>query len=165
MYGSGTLDTADVLLNRGLNGFGYGYGGALPIAANGNFLGDGSATNANTLGNRDLLQTEAINRTTSDRFLSNQIDRGNNFLTDRINQQFINERFSTIERQMLANQNDTQRDIANVNLKLTECCCKLEAGQAAILAKLDAQALAQAQQDNINLRNQITIMQAQSQGN
>lgn len=157
MYDSGTLNTADVLLNRGLNGFGFGHG----IGFNGNFLGDGSAVNANTLGNRDLFQTEAINRTTSDRFLSNQIDRGNNFLTDRINQQFINERFSTLERQQLANQADTQRDIAAVQLKLTDCCCKLEAGQASILAKLDAQALNQAQQDNLNLRNQITIMQAQ----
>jgi hypothetical protein len=42
---NGTLDTSDVLLNRGLNGF---------IGNHDNFIGDGSAVKEAVRGNRDL---------------------------------------------------------------------------------------------------------------
>lgn len=149
MYGN--IDSSDVLLNRGLNGF-YGVGNQL-----GNFGGDGSAVKESVRGNRDIQLLEGVNRNAETASLANTVVRGNEFLTDRINQQFMSARFETLERLILTNQNDTQRDIANLNAKVTECCCKLEAGQAAIQAKLDAQALAALQNENSRLNMEISI--------
>jgi len=165
----GSIDSSDVLLNRGLNGF-YGYGNQ------GNFLGDGSAIKEAVRGNRDIDLLEAVNRGTSDQFLNQKITDGNasltstvnmnnRFLSEQIRERAITEGFASMERQLFAFQNDNQRDIANLNAKVTECCCKLEAGQAAILAKLDAQALQNAQTENLNLRIQMSQSQGQAQGN
>lgn len=164
----GYLDTADVLLNRGLNYGGYGYGNQ------GNFLGDGSAVKEAVRGNRDIDLLESVNRSTTDQFLSQKITDGNaavidsvnmnnRFLSEQFRERAITDGFASMERQLFAFQNDNQRDIANLNAKVTECCCKLEAGQAAIQAKLDAQALQAAQTENMNLR--INMIQGQSQGN
>lgn len=154
------IDTGSVLANRGLNGgFGFGFG---------NFSGDGSAVNANVTANRDLGVMNAINNNTSDQFLSNQISGGfrnvadnislsSNFISDRIAAQSLNDRFATIERTLAADQASTQRQLFSLDNKLTECCCKLEAGQAAIVAKLDAQALAEAQSENQRLQLQVMI--------
>lgn len=168
----GYLDTADVLLNRGLNFGGYGYG----IAGQGNFLGDGSAVKEAVRGNRDIDLLESVNRSTTDQFLSQKITDGNaavtesinmnnRFLSEQLRERQITDGFASMERQLFAFQNDNQRDIANVNTRLAECCCKLEAGQAAILAKLDAQALQNAQTENLNLRIQMSQNQGQAQGN
>ena len=168
MYNN-SIDPGDVLLNRGLNGL-YGYGGA------GNFLGDGSAVKESVRGNRDIQLLQGVNQNARDGFLSAQIERGDSSISnlvnmenqstrDLINLQSLDRQFATLERIISANQADTQRDLNAIRNDLTECCCKLEAGQASILAKLDAQALMNAQNENVTLRNQITIMQAQSQGN
>lgn len=168
----GNLDTSDVLLNRGLNG-GYGY-----YAHGGNFLGDGSAVKEAVRGNRDISLIESVNQGTRDQFLSNEIDRGdaailsqmnqnNQFLTDRINNQSVNDRFASIERLLFAQQANNDRDFRSLDVKLTECCCKLEAGQAAIQAKLDAQALAAAAAENqrLNMEIQIRNVQQSAGGN
>lgn len=169
---NGNLDTADVLINRGLNGGYYGLG----FASNGNFLGDGSAVKEAVRGNRDLDLLESVNRGTSDQFLSQKITDGNQALasTVNMNNQFLSEQmrertvadgFASIQRQLFAFQGDNQRDIAKLDAKVTECCCKLEAGQAAIQAKLDSQALQAAQNENMNLRIQLTQVQGQGQSN
>lgn len=163
---NGNLDTSDVLLNRGLNGGYLGHG-------HGNFIGDGSAVKEAVRGNRDISLLDSVNQGTRDQFLSNEIDRGsdsimstmnqnNQFLTDRINSQSVNERFSSIERLLFAQQANNDRDFRALDVKLTECCCKLEAGQAAIQAKLDAQALQAAQAENQRLNMEIQIRNVQS---
>lgn len=166
---NGSIDSSDVLLNRGLNGF-YGYGNQ------GNFLGDGSAVKEAVRGNRDINLLEAVNRGTSDQFLSQKITDGNEalastvnmnnrFLSEQLRERQITDGFASMERQLFAFQNDNQRDIANLAKAQAECCCKLEAGQSAILAKLDAQALQNAQTENLNLRIQMSQQQGQAQGN
>jgi len=163
---NGNLDTSDVLLNRGLNG-GYLGGG------HGNFLGDGSAVKEAVRGNRDISLLDSVNQGTRDQFLSNEIDRGgdaimsamtqnNQFLTDRISAQSLNDRFASVERLLFANQANNDRDFRSLDVKLTECCCKLEAGQAAIQAKLDAQALQAAQAENNRLNMEIQIRNVQN---
>lgn len=170
--GVGTYDVGTLAGLRGIGFGGYGYG----LAANGNFLGDGSAVKEAVRGNRDIDLLESVNRSTTDQFLSQKITDGNAALTSTINMgdRFLSEQmrersiadgFASIQRQLFAFQGDNQRDIANLNTKVTECCCKLEAGQAAIEAKLDAQALQAAQNENMNLRIQLTQVQGQSQGN
>lgn len=158
------------LRGTGFGGYGYGFG----PSNQGNFLGDGSAIKEAVRGNRDIDLLEAVNRNSTDQFLNQKItdgdaavtsavNMGNRFLSEQIRERQITEGFASMERQLFAFQSDNQRDIANLNAKVTECCCKLEAGQAAIQAKLDAQALQNAQTENLNLR--IQLSQGQAQGN
>ena len=57
---------------------------------------------------------------------------------------------------MAANKADTDRQLHVMDLKQVECCCKLEAGQAAINAKLDAAStLGTANAEIANLRMQL----------
>lgn len=176
----GGIDSTSVLTNRGLNGYGYGFG-------NGNFGGDGSAVKESVRGNRDIALLESVNRASSDNFLSdrvadghrnieNSVSRGNEFLTDRINAtgidakfQFLSAEHASLERLMFANDaSNERRSNANqlatmtqlhaMDLKQTECCCELRAGQASIMAKLDADRAASAERDNDNLRLQIQII-------
>lgn len=161
---NGELNTADVLLNRGLNG-GWGYG-------HGNFPGDGSAVKEAVRGNRDISLLESVNTGTRDQFLQSQIrqgdqaimdslNQGNQFLTDRINSNAMLDRFNSLERLMFSQQANNDREFRALDVKLTECCCKLEAGQAAINAKLDSQALQMAQAENQRLQTEITIRNMQ----
>lgn len=179
---SGTLDTADVLLNRGLNGGYYGYG----IANQGNFLGDGSAVKEAVRGNRDLDLLESVNAGTRDQFLSAQIrqhndnvsdrlDMSQDFLSNQIRDQSLEFRFANItqqhaslERQMIANQQALVAALHAQDLKQVECCCELKAGQATIIANQEAARLAAAEAENANLRTQILINQGRGnagQGN
>lgn len=139
----------------------------------GNFAGDGSAVNANVVANRDAAILNGINTNSRDGFLGNQIDRGhaaindninttNQFLSDRIWSQGIDAKFQTVansfasmERLAIANKADTDRQLHSMELKQVECCCELKAGQASILAKLDADALRDSQSENMRLRIQI----------
>lgn len=179
------IEAGSVLANRGLN-FGYGYG-------QGNFQGDGSAVKEAVRGNRDLSLLESVNRTAADQAISDritdghsalnsQITQGNEFLTDRINSQSIDAKFANVtaelasqERTMLAgfastertanaNQVATMQQLHAMDIKQTECCCELKAGQAAILAKLDADRATAAEAEVNNLRLQIQINN-QSRGN
>lgn len=133
------IDAGSVLANRGLNGlYGYGFGG------NGNFLGDGSAINANVMSNRDLTLAESINRTGADRALSQQVATQGEFLTDRIFSQSIDFKFQNVsnnfaglERILFAQQAETNNRLNAIDLKQTECCCELRAGQAALLAQIN----------------------------
>jgi len=174
------IDPGSVLTNRGLNGFGYG------INNQGNFAGDGSAINANVEANRDLGVIQAINRSSSEQFLSDRVTSGdqaiqasintsNQFLSDRIWSQGIDTKFAAVtaqfasaerlayanqadtDRQMAANKADTDRQLHSMELKQVECCCELKAGQAAILAKLDADRATAAENEVNNLRMQIQI--------
>lgn len=189
---NGNLDTSDVLLNRGLNG-GYGYGGL----NHGNFAGDGSAVKEGIRGNRDIQLLESVNSGAQTSSLANQlrahnstiqndINVGNNFLTDRIASQGLDFKFANItaqlasaerlafanqtallsemnanaastQREMNANQIATMTQLHAIDVKQTECCCKLEAGQAAILAKIDAQALADLRDANSRMNTEIQI--------
>lgn len=166
MY-NGTLDTSDVLLNRGLNGA-YGIGAGLGLVANGNFAGDGSAVKEAVRGNRDLDLLESVNRGTSDQFLSQKITDGNAALTSTVNMnnQFLSEQmrersiadnFAATQRQLFQIQSENQREFRAMDVKLTECCCKLEAGQASIQAKLDSQALAASQAENQRLQIELAL--------
>lgn len=150
------LNTADVLLNRGLNSpYAYGYG----FGQKGNFGYDGSVLNANVLANRDIGLTEVLNRTASDQATRDRLTDGQIDLKNTIQAQSINDRFASVERLLFANQAATDRDITEVRLKLGECCCKLEAGQAAILAKIEADGRHRAEIENQNLNMQVQIMQ------
>ena len=176
---NGNLDTSDVLLNRGLNG-GYGAYGQ------GNFGGDGSAVKESVRGNRDIQLLESVNGSAQTASIANQlrahnstiqndINVGNNFLTDRIAAQGLDFKFANIseqlasaerlafanaasvQREMNANQIATITQLHAIDLKQTECCCKLEAGQASILAKLDSQALADLRDANARMHTEIQI--------
>lgn len=179
---NGTLDTSDVLLNRGLNG-GYGYGAGFN---HGNFAGDGSSVKEGVRGNRDIQLLESVNGSAQNASLANQIRQhnatiqndinvGNNFLTDRIAAQGLDFKFANIsdqlasaerlafanaaavQREMNANQMATMTQLHAIDVKQTECCCKLEAGQAAIIAKLDAQSLADLRDANARMNTEIQI--------
>ena len=145
---------------RGIGGYGYGQGG--------NFIGDGSAVKEGVRGNRDIQLLESVNGNAQNASLANQIRQhndsvskdisvGNNFITDRINAQGIDAKFANVtaeiaavdraqiaafasaERLAFSNQQSTQAQLHSMDIKQTECCCELKAGQAAINAKLDSQ--------------------------
>lgn len=166
------------LAGRGFGGYGYGYGG--------NFVGDGSAVKEAVRGNRDLDLLESVNRTAADQAISDRItdghaalqqtiDRGNEFITDRIAAQGLDFKFqglsdqlasaerlafanqAALQREMNANQLATMTQLHALDVKQTECCCELKAGQAAILANQEAARLSDAQQENQALRTQILI--------
>jgi hypothetical protein len=182
---NGNLDTSDVLLNRGLNG-GYGFGQGAIGSGHGNFPGDGSAVKEGVRGNRDIQLLESVNGNAQSAALANQIRQhndtvlndiniGNQFITDRIAAQGLDFKFAnisdqlasaerlafanaaTVQREMNANQIATITQLHAMDLKQTECCCKLEAGQASILAKLDAQALADLRDTNARMNTEIQI--------
>ena len=182
------IEAGSVLANRGLN-YGYGYQGF----NQGNFAGDGSAVKEGIRGNRDIALLDSVNANATQNFLSSQIRQhndsvqhdisvGNNFITDRIAAQGIDAKFATLtaehaslERTMIANAANVQREMnANqaatmaqlhaMDLKQTECCCELKAGQASILAKLDADRANAAENEVNNLRFQLNIAN-QSRGN
>lgn len=176
---SSTLDTADVLLNRGLNGGYYGFD-------QGNFIGDGSAVKEAVRGNRDLDLLESVNAGTRDQFLSSQIRQHNDNISDKIdtNQSFlstqirdqglefrfanITAQFASLERQMVANQQALTASLHAQDIKQVECCCELKAGQATIIANQESARLAAAEAENASLRTQILINQGRGnsgQGN
>lgn len=170
------LDTSDVLLNRGLNG--YGYGNNL-----GNFSGDGSAVKEAVRGNRDISLLESVNQGTRDQFVSSQIrqhndnisdrlDNSQNFLSSQIRDQSLEFRFANItqqhaslERQMIANQQSLIAALHLQDLKQVECCCELKSGQATIIANQESARLAAAEAENQNLRTQIMINNQAGNGN
>jgi len=129
-----------VIANRGLNfatpSYGYGSYGHR----------DGSVPNANILSHAEEVRAngikESINGANAERSLNDTIVRGNEFLTDRINQNFFSDRFSGLERLMFANQADIDRKLSAMDLKQTECCCEIKAAVAAVEAKLDSQVVA-----------------------
>ena len=186
------IEAGSVLANRGLN-MGYGYGNGGYGNGHGNFPGDGSAVKEAVRGNRDLSLLESVNRTAADQAISDRITdghstlkdsiiTGNQFLTDRVNAQGIDAKFANVtaelasqERVMIAgfasaertantNQLATMAQLHAMDIKQTECCCELKAGQAAISAKLDADRAAAAESEVNNLRLQIQINN-QSRGN
>ncbi len=165
------IEAGSVLANRGLN-YGYGYQGF----NQGNFAGDGSAVKESVRGSRDISLLESVNNGTRDQFLANQIrqhdsnisDRigmGQDFLSTQIRDQGVEFRFASIERQMTANQAALVAQLHAADIKATECCCELKAGQATIIANQESARLAAAESENQNLRLQIAINNQGSQGN
>ncbi|AUS02256.1 hypothetical protein NVP2096O_21 [Vibrio phage 2.096.O._10N.286.48.B5] len=170
----GSIETSDVLLNRGLNGYGYGVG---------NFGGDGSAVKEAVRGNRDISLIDSVNKASRDSFMTSQlsqaddniinaINTGNQFLTDRISGQSIDFKFANItaqlasaERLAFANQASIDRQLHAMELKQTECCCELRAGQSAINAKLDAAATVSGKDAEIQRLNMQLLMHGHGNGN
>ena len=171
------VNVTDVGTLAGLRAVGgYGYGGQ------GNFLGDGSAVKEAVRGNRDIALLEGVNSNAAAASLSNQIRQHNDSISDRIasSENFISTqvrdsslefRFSNITAQhaaieRLITANDQRATAAQhaLDLKLTECCCELKAGQATIIANRESARLQAAQAENANLRTQIMINN-QSRGN
>lgn len=137
MYeGVNVTDAGTLAALRGVGFGGYGYGGDL-------LRQDGSAVKEGIRGNRDIQLLEGINRNASDQSLNNTVVRGNEFLTDRINQQFINERFSSMERQMSQNALDGQRDRTEIlrAVDAVKCCCEANSAKIDNLAALNAKDL------------------------
>ena len=98
--------------------------------------GNESAIRADTVANRDMQQVSDINRSNENRSLSNQIDRSNQFLTDRINAQSIDFRFADqsrqnqdMQRQLFTMQLEQQRANADIARAVAEnkCCCEKNA--------------------------------------
>lgn len=167
MEGVNVTDVGTLAGLRGIGGYGYGAHGGHGNGF-GNFPGDGSAVKEAVRGNRDINIVESVNRTAADQAISDrissghqnlnsQIVQGNEFLTDRINAQSIDAKFANVaatlaaqDRQILAgfasaerlafsNQQTLVAQLHAMDIKQTECCCELKAGQSAIQAKLDNQ--------------------------
>jgi hypothetical protein len=103
---------------------------------NGKGYGEESAIRADVVANRDMSQVSDINRSNENRSISNQIDRSNQFLTDRINAQSIDFRFADVNRsfqdqnrQIFNFQLDQQRANADIARAVAEnkCCCEKNA--------------------------------------
>jgi hypothetical protein len=154
------LDTSDVLLNRGLNGY---YGGAGRHGYNGNFTYDGSVINSKLEGNRDII---TLGHTGISQQISDNADRNRDIsrtqqsdghFTGIIGKIDDQTRFFTTEINLLA-----REQAANARA-VAECCCetklllaenqaKTDAGLASILANQDCnqrveQAMASATQN------------------
>lgn len=149
--GVNVTDAGTLAALKGVAGYGYGHG---------NFVGDGSAVNANVVAQRDLsLQTE-ISAGTERQFLNNQINRVQNDLSSQVerghttlSRQISDNRFDTRINEVIAgmtandkamlqiiNANATasmQRDF-DLSKQIAECCCKLESGQATIIANQES---------------------------
>ena len=154
---NGNLDTSDVLLNRGLNGGYGGYAQGSMGNGHGNFPGDGSAVKEGVRGNRDIQLLESVNGSAQSAALANQIRQHN--ISDQLAsaERLAFANAASVQREMNANQIATITQLHAIDLKQTECCCKLEAGQASILAKLDAQALADLRDSNARMNTEIQI--------
>lgn len=130
------IDATSVIANRGLN-LGYGYG------SQGNFLGDGSAVKEAVRGNRDLSLLESVNRGSSDQFITDRINTGHAALSEQIREQHTSDRFATIERLMLQQNTDAQRDRTDTLLAIADvkCCCEANSAKIDGLAALNAKDL------------------------
>jgi len=127
-YANGAINPSEIAtlsLLGGVNRTGYAY--------NDKEYGSDSAIRADVVANRDMSQVDSINRSNENRSLSNQIDRSNQFLTDRINAQSIDFRFADVNRsfqdqarQMFSFQLDQQRANADLARAVAEnlCCCE-----------------------------------------
>lgn len=136
------LDTSDVLLNRGLNGY-YGMGGQRGY--NGNFTYDGSVVNSNLKANREFVN---LGHNSIGRQISDNADRnrdiaetqardsqftsiiGNN--TDQT--RFITAELNQLGREMAATARDAAKCCCEAKVLATENQAKTDAGLAAILA-------------------------------
>ena len=129
------LDTSDVLLNRGLNGY---YGGGGQRGYNGNFTYDGSVTNANLKANREFTN---LGHTSLSQQIADNADRNRDIAeTQARDSQFTNiisnntdqTRFITSELNQLGREiNENSRAAAN-------CCCEAKVQAAENQAKTDA---------------------------
>lgn len=147
MYeGLNTYDVGTLAGIRGVgfgHGYGYGYGKAHDYGAE-------SAIRADVVANRDMAQVDNINRANESQFLSNQVSRGNQFLTERINDQSINFRFADqsrnfqdLQRQMFNFQLDQQRANADIAKSVADnkCCCERVEQRVESLQDLNAKDL------------------------
>ena len=137
------LDTSDVLLNRGLNGY-YGGGGG-QRGYNGNFTYDGSVANANLQANRTIASQ---GHTALSQQISDNADRNRDISeTQARDAQFTNiiANNSDQTRFLTAELNQIGREQAANARAAAECCCaakllavenqaKTDAGLASILA-------------------------------
>jgi len=139
-YANGAINPSEVAtlsLLGGVNRGGYAY--------NDKEYGSDAAIRADTVANRDMQQTSDINRSNENRSISNQIDRSNQFLTDRINAQSIDFRFADVNRsfqdqsrQMFNMQLEQQRANADIARAVAEnlCCCEKNAQKLDNLVEL-----------------------------
>lgn len=134
-------DAADVLMNRGLNfaGGGYGYGGG-GYANHANFSHDGSVINSK-------LESDRWLTTQGHRSISRQIDQSadrdrdlSKALASSIAFERLSDKLNDQEKSSAANFNALQREM-NANARdAAACCCALKAGQAQIIANQECTA-------------------------
>ena len=162
------IDPGSVLTNRGLNGYGFGMNGN--FAGDGSAVKEGvrgnrdiqllESVNGNARGAALANQLNQHNEASM-----HAMTTGHDFITDRIASLGMDSKFSVItsqfasvtaelasierasiaaaasaERLAFSNQSATLAQLHSMDIKQTECCCELRAGQAAINAKLDSQA-------------------------
>lgn len=142
------LNTYDVGTLAGIRGVGFGHGGY--YQGNRHDYGAESAIRADVVANRDMAQVDNINRANESQFLSNQVNRGNQFLTERINDQSINFRFADVnrsfqdqQRQIFNFQLDQQRANADIARAIADnkCCCERVEQRVESLQSLNAKDL------------------------
>ena len=136
------LDTSDVLLNRGLNGY-YGMGGQRGY--NGNFTYDGSVVNAKLDANRKFVNLghESIAQQISDnadrnRDISRTQAADNHFASvlGKLEDQsrFFTSEINLITREQAANARAAAECCCETKLLLVENQAKTDAGLASVLA-------------------------------
>jgi hypothetical protein len=137
------FNSADVLMNRGLNGYGYGGGRSGGYGnGHGNLPGDGSAVNANVVANRDIGLTSQIasnaaaislsdqisaantagqsSQDRSDRFLASQMNSQHDTLSRQISDNRVEDRFNAIAAAASAAHIATLAEISRNNLASVE---------------------------------------------
>jgi len=136
------LDTSDVLLNRGLNGY-YGMGGQRGY--NGNFTYDGSVANAKLDANREILTLGHVGLSQQ---ISDNADRNRDIsrtqqsdghftgILGKIDDQtrFFTSEINLIVREQAANARAAAECCCETKLLLAENQAKTDAGLASILA-------------------------------
>jgi hypothetical protein len=132
-----SIDAGSVLANRGLNGY-WG---------SGNFVGDGSAVNANAINNGENIRAaqivDTLNSGNSERNIVSQITTGNGFLNATIDRQTSEFRFAQLERQNFSAQLEQQRANAALAASIAEvkCCCDANSAKIDNLSALNAKDL------------------------
>lgn len=137
----------------GYGGYGGGYGGG------GSQYGNHSAIRADVKANRDIDMIEAINKNTTDGFLQTQIVSGNANLSDKVDTEASNRRFSDLQSQIGGMVGSLQAELSRQALAAAECCCENRVAAAKAEAKLDSILANQVQDRNDaqhnDLRNRI----------
>lgn len=127
------IDNNEVATLSLLRNVGYGYGGN-----HANFAYDGSVINTNVEANR------AIGLLATDRIVDNQkqgfdaITATQNAIAAVSAEGRLNDKFAGLNALLFNQLNQIDRRFSDAQLSAQECCCELKAGQASILAKLDA---------------------------
>ncbi len=137
------FNSADVLMNRGLNGYGYGGGRSGGYGnGHGNLPGDGSAVNANVVANRDIGLTSSLagnasaialsdqiatasttgqaSQDRSDRFLASQMNSQHDTLSRQLSDNRVEDRFNSLLATITSNDKAAAAELSRNNLAAAE---------------------------------------------